>query len=184
MPEWYAKGEAKKVKVKLPYQMVYEQWLPAIVEGNQVEVLFHGQLKCLFFRTPGSRLERKFDISNLRTASSDHPSLSKQVRLLLHGHSLWSFEVDFSRAGVESLVSASAASQSVIDYKAPMAGQLLKLCVKEGDVVEKGQLVFVVEAMKMENQILAPVSGKISKLVCAQGDKVASGQKLFRMEKM
>ena len=58
---------------------------------------------------------------------------------------------------------------------APMQGTVVKIAVKDGDTVEKGDLIFVLEAMKMEQPLTAHKSGKISKIVVEIGETVASG---------
>ena len=61
--------------------------------------------------------------------------------------------------------------------KCPMPGKILKSLVKDGDKVTKNQKVLVLEAMKMENDIVAPTDGVISLLV-KEGDDVVSQQDL------
>jgi len=61
---------------------------------------------------------------------------------------------------------------------APMQGTVVKIAVNEGDVVEKGDLIIVLEAMKMEQPLTAHKAGKISNLVAEIGETVASGTKL------
>lgn len=57
----------------------------------------------------------------------------------------------------------------------PMQGNLWKVLVKEGDTVEQGQLVTIIEAMKMENEIVAHKAGVISELPITEGDPITSG---------
>lgn len=64
---------------------------------------------------------------------------------------------------------------------APMQGTVVKIAVAEGDKVEKGDLVFVLEAMKMEQPLTAHKSGKISKLIAEIGETVASGTALCQI---
>ena len=61
---------------------------------------------------------------------------------------------------------------------APMQGTVVKIAVNEGDVVEKGELIIVLEAMKMEQPLTAHKAGIISKLVVEIGETVASGTSL------
>ncbi len=58
--------------------------------------------------------------------------------------------------------------------KAPMPGNILKVAVKAGDSVKKGALLCVLEAMKMENEILAPADGTIDTVAVAPGSTVAT----------
>ena len=60
--------------------------------------------------------------------------------------------------------------------KAPMPGLVLKLFVREGMEVKKGDNLFILEAMKMENIIKAPADVFIKKINIKQGDKVEKGQ--------
>ncbi|MCQ2770518.1 MAG: acetyl-CoA carboxylase biotin carboxyl carrier protein subunit [Clostridia bacterium] len=60
---------------------------------------------------------------------------------------------------------------------APMPGTVLKMKVNVGDAVKRGDVVCVLEAMKMENEITAPVDGKVS-FAAAQGTSVKTGDLL------
>ena len=64
---------------------------------------------------------------------------------------------------------------------APMQGTVVKIAVAEGDVVEKGDLIFVLEAMKMEQPLTAHKAGKISSLMAEIGETVASGTALCQI---
>lgn len=66
---------------------------------------------------------------------------------------------------------------------APLPGKILSLTVKEGDTVKKGNLLLILEAMKMENEIFAAEQGKIHKIFVNPGDYVTTGQKLIELEK-
>ncbi|MHB1986965.1 MAG: acetyl/propionyl/methylcrotonyl-CoA carboxylase subunit alpha [Acidimicrobiales bacterium] len=65
---------------------------------------------------------------------------------------------------------------------APMPGMILSVHVAAGDRVETGQLLAVVEAMKMEHRITAPVAGRIRELPATSGLQVASGDLLVTIE--
>ena len=61
----------------------------------------------------------------------------------------------------------------------PMPGTIVRLNVSAGDRVRKGQPVLVLEAMKMENEIVAGKEGTITSLYVSQGDTVQGGAALF-----
>lgn len=62
---------------------------------------------------------------------------------------------------------------------APMPGTILSVAVKAGDAVKKGQLLLVLEAMKMENEIVAPQDGTVTNVAVAQGNTVSAGDLLL-----
>jgi acetyl-CoA/propionyl-CoA carboxylase biotin carboxyl carrier protein len=64
----------------------------------------------------------------------------------------------------------------------PMQGTVLVLEVAEGDELEAGALICIVEAMKMENEIRAPHAGRVSSVAVAAGEPVTAGQPLCRLE--
>ena len=66
--------------------------------------------------------------------------------------------------------------------KAPMPGLIVKVLAQEGDQVEQGASLLVMEAMKMENEIKAPVSGTLAILKVREGDAVEKGQLLFEIQ--
>ena len=72
-------------------------------------------------------------------------------------------------------VAAPAGAQTV---SAPMPGTILKVNVSNGQAVKKGDVLMVLEAMKMENEILAPCDATVSSVNVAQGAAVDSGATL------
>ncbi|MPN31879.1 2-oxoglutarate carboxylase large subunit [bioreactor metagenome] len=62
---------------------------------------------------------------------------------------------------------------------APMPGKVLKILVAQGAAVTAGQLVIILEAMKMENEIFTTVAGSVSQICCKEGDTVSTGDTLL-----
>jgi len=62
---------------------------------------------------------------------------------------------------------------------APMPGVVLKILVDRGDMVNAGDVVLVIEAMKMENEIKAAFSGTVKKVMVETGDSVNTGDQLI-----
>jgi len=68
------------------------------------------------------------------------------------------------------------------DLVSPMAGKVVAIQVAEGDVVEEGHVVVIVEAMKMENDLKAHKSGTITRIPVAAGEAVEIGDVLVSIE--
>lgn len=78
-------------------------------------------------------------------------------------------------------LSARAALQTGDSLTSPMQGTVIKIEVTEGQTVEEGELIVVLEAMKMEQPLKAHKSGKISNLNISVGDTLASGTLLCKI---
>ena len=64
----------------------------------------------------------------------------------------------------------------------PMPGKILAVLVAEGDQVEKGQGLVIVEAMKMENEVHSPIAGEVKEIKVKPGDTVEGGAVLLIVE--
>lgn len=76
---------------------------------------------------------------------------------------------------------APAGAQGAVKVNAPMPGKILKVNATAGAAVKKGDVLVVLEAMKMENEICAPQDGTIATVECAAGDSVESGKVLVSL---
>ncbi len=68
------------------------------------------------------------------------------------------------------------------DVKAPMPGLVVAVNVTEGQLVEKGQVVAVLESMKMQMEFKAPIPGKVTKIDVQPGQQVEKGKLMVRVE--
>ncbi len=81
---------------------------------------------------------------------------------------------DVDHAGADAAEGAS--------LTAPMPGTVAKVLVEEGDEVEEGQTLLVLEAMKMEQSVAAPHAGKVRALPYSEGTRVPGGAVLAEIE--
>ena len=71
---------------------------------------------------------------------------------------------------------ASLAAGSVV--KSPMPGNILKINVSAGQQVKEGEVLMILEAMKMENEIVSPKSGAVAQIAVSKGQVVETGTPL------
>ena len=77
---------------------------------------------------------------------------------------------------------AAAAGAGAIKINSPMPGNILSVKASAGQAVKKGDVLMILEAMKMENEICAPQDGTIASVQAAAGDSVESGDVLVTMD--
>ena len=76
---------------------------------------------------------------------------------------------------------AASGSQGGTAINAPMPGKVLSVKASVGQSVSKGDVIMVLEAMKMENEIVAPADGTIASIDAAEGQSVEAGAVLATM---
>lgn len=67
------------------------------------------------------------------------------------------------------------------NIQSPLPGLIKKILVKTGDEVKSGQVVLIMEAMKMENEIQSTVTGTVSEISVKEGDNVLEGDTLLKV---
>ena len=76
---------------------------------------------------------------------------------------------------------AAPASAGAVEVKAPMPGNILDVRVSAGQAVKKGDVLLILEAMKMENEILAARDGVVASVAVAKGATVNSGDVMLTL---
>ena len=77
--------------------------------------------------------------------------------------------------------SAPAGAAGAVEIKAPLQGTIMKVMVKPGDAVKKGTPVCVIEALKMENDVVAPEDGTVASVNVKSGDSVKTDEVLLTL---
>lgn len=79
-------------------------------------------------------------------------------------------------------VSRPVVAGSKSGIKSPLPGVILDIKVKEGDAVKRGQTLLILEAMKMENDIIADRDGKVTSIKVSKGESILEGTDLIIIE--
>ena len=104
-----------------------------------------------------------------------------EYRVLVDGRSYHIHLVDERRVRVGGN-QAGAQMQGRQNVSVPMPGKVIAILVAEGDQVEKGQGLIIVEAMKMENEVHSPIAGEVKEIRVKTGDTVEGGAVLLVVE--
>jgi biotin carboxyl carrier protein len=102
------------------------------------------------------------------------------------------FKAELKMPSARTVIPSSASARSVEATKtvtreqaaegsvtAPMTGKIVSVRVRKGDLVKSNQVLCVIEAMKMENEICAPSPGTVQEVLVTQGSSVNEGDTLF-----
>jgi biotin carboxyl carrier protein len=90
--------------------------------------------------------------------------------------------VTLTRAAERKVRRASTAGAHSGDVTAQMPGQIRDVLISEGSIVERGQALIILEAMKMEVRVTAPADGNVSRILVTVGEVVTRGQLLAVIE--
>lgn len=93
------------------------------------------------------------------------------------------YDKNFGESNTDIIVTKFANPNDTMEIGASIPGNILKVYVQEGDTVKMGQSLILVEAMKMETNIVAKEDGVIEEIFITQGQTVKSGELLIRMKK-
>lgn len=79
------------------------------------------------------------------------------------------------KAAPKAAPKAAAGGQGSVKVNAPMPGKILSVKASVGQAVKKGDVLMILEAMKMENEIVASADGTVASIDAAAGDSVEAG---------
>jgi acetyl/propionyl-CoA carboxylase alpha subunit len=156
-PFWVTPGDGSPYRVALrPVQGGWEaeveregkRWTFPLAAGNDPGLAWSDARPIRYRRDPGSGGLRVDGWTHELRVESDAAHRAAALRL------------------------GSAGAEAAASVRAPMPGLVLVLEVAEGDPVEKGQGILIIEAMKMENEIRSPVAGVVRRLAVSAGDAV------------
>lgn len=179
-------GTEKELLSYAMYPKVYEDYVAAVNSGDTFrymgsDIFFHGL-------SEGETCEVKIAEGKVLVISLVDASKTDE-----EGYKYVTFEVNGTRSAVRihDKDGSAAIAGNVIAYAdendpaeigAPIPGNILRILVEEGDEVEEQQPIAVIEAMKMETNILASMAGKVSKICVKEGQQVKANELVATIE--
>jgi len=161
------------------------------LEGRSAEVEFRTERNKLVVELEGRRLEADFhplpdgEVYSLLIGGQSHevrvaPGEAGHLDMTLNGSRL-AVEVRHPLEKLLQTVAHAAGAGGAETIVAPMPGLVVAIKVKPGDVVEAGQAVVVVEAMKMQNELPCRNDGVVQDVFVQERASVSAGQKLLKI---
>ena len=164
-------------------------WSFVLKQGEQkhaveLQVVESGEQPLLRAQVGEQSVELRLLASDGRWASLELDGIRQRRAYHLAGEQLWLYghngNLELIDVTHEPAGGQNAASSGTV--KAPMDGAIVEVLVSEGERVSKGQLLVVLEAMKMEHPLKAGIDGVIRRIGVSQGDQVKNRQVLVEIE--
>lgn len=159
------------------------------VNGHEHEVVLTERLGKLLVEVDGEAMDLVYEevdalgqvlaLQGDRSFGVSIEGDSHRAGITIAGH-FYDIEIEDERERA-ALAAARAAGGGGGLVKSVMPGVVVNLLVAEGDVVEEGQPLLVLEAMKMQNEIAAPATGEVRLIHVTEGQAVAAGAKLVEL---
>ena len=136
--------------------------------------------KCHFAVNKGQKSASKSNYENGATVTVNGKDYAVKIegdKAIVNGKS---YDVSIVE-GMKEVSSKPSSNGAGTEVKAPLPGAILKVIAREGDVVEEGDVLILMEAMKMETEIKAPCAGKVDSVRVDVGATVTPGQLLVTL---
>lgn len=172
------------------YPDVFENYIKYYLENGDVsrmgsDVFFHGlaegetsEIEVAEGRVLVVEYIRmgKLDSEGFRTVEFEVNGNRREIRIK-------DKTVQIKTEGVEETAIRMADPETESEIGASIPGHILKVLVKEGDSVKAGQSLAVIEAMKMETNVISPADGEVDTVFVKEGQQVKAGQLLLTVNK-
>ena len=156
------------------------QVVPVFIKNDRVQVdLNGGKVDVKVQRISSNCLNLYF---YNHTCSVYHAEKHGKQYIFIGGESYCFQLPESTEDDVRSKKAEGRTKQSQLILSAPMPGNLLQINVHEGDLVEEGQCLAVIEAMKMETGLHSSLRARVKKIYTEVGHQVEAGEKLIELE--
>ena len=148
--------------------------------GEDHELFIHREADKLKITVGGDTFEAKVGESGLVTLGGERYQVEVRDREVVVDGQVIPFRISALRTGAAAGDAAGGPRGARI--KPPMPGKIVSLAVNEGDEVKPGQVLLILEAMKMQNEITSPAGGVVKKVHVQPGQNVEGKDVLVEIE--
>lgn len=153
-----------------------EEFLIEIIDERHLSI--NGRVMQFDFESIGGQPVYSLLVDGQSFEAYVYPA-ENQWQVLLRGH-FYPVKVEDARIKrLKAEAEVKVVEQKEYRLRAPMPGLIIDVPVKEGDEVEEGSVLVILESMKMQNELRSPRAGKVSRLRVEPGDSVEQNQTLL-----
>lgn len=157
-----------------------KQYEVEILGGNQLKV--NGQLYDVDFQSVSGQPIYSLIVNGSSYQAHVFPGDDDNLNVLLRG-ALYAAQIEDEREKRLKAAGAGGVTQTgEFTLRAPMPGLIVKVNVNEGDMVKKGNVLVILESMKMQNELKSPRDGKVTRVQVKAGDSVEQRQSMVSVE--
>ncbi|HEV8261991.1 MAG TPA: acetyl/propionyl/methylcrotonyl-CoA carboxylase subunit alpha [Burkholderiales bacterium] len=150
--------------------------------GKRVEVVAHYRNRGYLLELPGGKMLASGEVTGDRTIDADLGGNRTRATVVCRAGELTVFAFGGSHRlqfEAHDTIEEEDPSGGLVS---PLPGAVIQVLIKDGEAVQKGQALMIIEAMKMEHTIAAPQSGTVKRIYFAAGEQVAEGVQLLEFE--
>ena len=158
-------------------------------EEHEILITGDGESKVVLDRIPREARLRPIGLDGVCSLIIDNNSFQVFVRkeegsyfVSINGRRYRVAVQDEKKRLLQALIKTEDEQRGLVQVKAPMPGLVAKIMVQDGQQVNKGDSLVIIEAMKMENEIRSGTRGTVIQILKARGDSVDKGAVLLVVE--
>jgi len=176
--EWQVRIKDRPHLVDLPSYLVANTVISAKIDGRTVLLRWNPLHQTFFISEAKELLEHCFRIRNY-SVEIDPQTDEKRIRFHLSGKDATVVEAVLNPLSHSRAIRSKTKKKRVARQFSPLTGKVLKLYVKPGDTIRRGEQVAIIEAMKMENKILSEMTGIVKTVSAVEQGKINMGEEIF-----
>jgi len=150
-----------------------------VIDEHRISV--NGQVREIDFQPLGEESVYSLVVDG-KSFEADAYRTEEGMQVLLRGRLYTLTMEDEHEKHLRAAAGGGTAETGDFHLKAPMPGLVVSIAVQEGDKVEKGQLLVILESMKMHNELKSPRAGTVSRVRVKTGERVEQRQTLLSVQ--
>jgi biotin carboxyl carrier protein len=162
-------GAIEEISMKYVTMVEGREYIVDIIDDHRVSV--DGEMYQVDFMQVGDQPVYSL-VVNGKSVDADVVPNEDEWQVIFQGNLFSATVEDEREKRLRAAMGGRVAEHEDFHLKAPMPGMVISIPVQEGQIIEKGDVLAVLESMKMQNELRSPRNGKVTRLRVKPGDRV------------